>query len=278
MENKEYAQLGLQSTNDLNDMLFYQAEALWPQESKFFEDYVQKYESTNQIVKILDVAAGTGEFVIRLAKKFKNSQIVGIELENGNVDAANKRIAKESLENRIKFQQGDIFNLKDIADSSFDIVSCRSALHAIQNPKNAISELYRVTKKNGGILHLLNEDYGMLYSSPIDSETLWKACQQYFIKDNANPFMGRSSYPIVHEVIPNASINLQYVFADTVKCSKEEISKIFKSWRNGYSGAIAKANGISKETVDKWFNELIECTESENGYSCWQNVVCIVKV
>eukprot|EP01114_Cavostelium_apophysatum_P019413 TRINITY_DN6254_c0_g1_i1.p1 TRINITY_DN6254_c0_g1~~TRINITY_DN6254_c0_g1_i1.p1 ORF type:complete len:279 (+),score=36.09 TRINITY_DN6254_c0_g1_i1:101-937(+) len=278
MSGNDYAQLGLQDTDDLNAMLVYQAQALWSQELVVFGKCVS--ESAKEL-KVLEVGTGTGEFSIRIARQFPNIRVTGIDLEDRNISFAKKRLEKEDdpLRSRITFQTGNIFDLKDFADESFDIVSCRSTLPAIEHADKALAQLARVAKK-GGYLHLLNEDYGLCYSYPSDSEKLWAATRQYFYKDKANPLIGRASFTLVKTVIPQAKdIQITYGQADTVRVSRDIIAKIFKSWRDGYSEAVAKANeGVTTEQVRSWFDELIKTTESPTGYSCWQVVFCTVKV
>lgn len=277
----DYAQHGLQTTDDLTEMLKCQVDAIWPQEVVLFRDYFKKLTSSNQKnITLLDVGTGTGEIAFRIAKEFPNVQIVATDLEESNIKEARKRLSGSEFEKRVTFQVGNIFDLKELPSNGFDIVTCRSTLHAIENQSKAISSLARLVNKNGGMLHMLNEDYGMINSYPYDSESLWKACQQYFHNDKANPHMGRSSYTMVKETLPAnqiSDIRLTYIQVDTVKVPREIVSKIYKSWRDGYSKAVAKASGNKEEDIIKWFNGIIECSENPNGYSCWQSIICTVE-
>jgi len=280
-KGEDYAQINLLSDGELGDMLFAQAEGIWPKEILLFEGYFRRFKPDQQ-VKILEVAAGNGEISIRLAKQFSNAIVTGVDLEPKNVEAAKRRVnalQDSTVQTRLNFEIANMFDLKQFPDDSFDIVSCRSALHAIQDAPSAIAQLARVAKKNGGFLHLLNEDYGMMYSYPFDSQPLWLACQDFFKADNTNSLMGRASYPIVKKVVPNTKeILLTYVQIDTIRVPRHIVSKIFQTWRNGYSGVIAKASGHSIEVVTQWWNNLISCTESDDGYSCWQIVFCSVEL
>ena len=61
--------------------------------------------------RILDVATGTGDFAIDLYRKIKPDAVVGIDLSQGMLDVARKKIAKRGLDDAITVQQGDCLAL-----------------------------------------------------------------------------------------------------------------------------------------------------------------------
>ena len=76
---------------------------------------------------------------------------------------------------------------------------------------------------------MLNEDYGMLYCYPteMDVEKLWEAARSFLRNTGSNPLMGRMSYSYAKQLGPLVKeINIQYVFADTIRADRFVIAKV----------------------------------------------------
>jgi ubiquinone/menaquinone biosynthesis C-methylase UbiE len=295
----EYAQLGLQETNELAKMLFYQAEALWPQE----KDIINSYQgiSPSSVLHIIDVGCGSGEAVFRLHHLFPNASIWGVDLEERNVLGAKQKLAKmdEKAQSKIHFQTADAYKLSEASFHSpssnspitFDLVLCRSMLHAVKEPEKIIKEFLKIVKP-GGFIHMLNEDYGMMFYSGVKNaakvDSLWRdgTCQ-YFISTGTNPHMGRDSFPIVKRIEAEWNpqqnkkiddIRIDYLFADTIRVDRNILATIFETWRDGYTEEVVKHTKMTKDDVTEAFSDLIQCTRSESGYVCWQSVICTIHV
>lgn len=98
--------------------------------------------------RVIDIASGTGEPAITLAKLMNGSvEITGIDAADGMVRAAQKKAVKESLMN-ISFQcmpaEKMIFD-----DGFFDRAVCRFGVMLFNDPLQGLKEMYRVLKKNG---------------------------------------------------------------------------------------------------------------------------------
>jgi ubiquinone/menaquinone biosynthesis C-methylase UbiE len=96
----------------------------------------------------LDVACGPGSVVAAFARRVRHA--VGLDATEKMLDQARKLVASAGLANT-NFQQGDVYALP-FADSSFDIVSCRFAVHHLEDPPRAIAEMVRVCKPGGRIV------------------------------------------------------------------------------------------------------------------------------
>jgi len=233
--------------------------------------------------KIVDIGCGSGEICIRLAHLFPQAEVWGIDLEARNIENCILRMNGDSvskMKDQVHFQVGNAYELKEFADNTFDLVVCRSVLHAIKDPLLVMQQMVRISKK-GGVLHMLNEDYGMLYCFPTekDVEKLWDACRSFFKNTGTNPLIGRMSYNLSFQLGSNIKhIDIEHIFADTVKAPREIIAKIFETWRDGYSDIIASNSSLSKEEIYSLWNEVIDCCRKESCYVCWQIVVCSLQL
>lgn len=73
--------------------------------------------------KIIDFGTGTGILPILLSGKTKNTQIIGVEIQEKMADMAKRSVSLNKLENRIQIINQDIKNLNNVFNkNSFDVV------------------------------------------------------------------------------------------------------------------------------------------------------------
>ncbi|MBU3153611.1 class I SAM-dependent methyltransferase [Clostridium estertheticum] len=117
------------------------------------------WEQLSQITnsKILDFGSGLGITANHLAK---NNEVVAIE---PNADMVEMRICKNNYKQMI----GDIEQLKQQEDSSFDLVVCHNVLEYAEDPKEIFREFYRVLRPNGIISMVKHNHAGRIMSKVI---------------------------------------------------------------------------------------------------------------
>lgn len=93
--------------------------------------------------RILDIAAGTGTSSAALHRN--GARVVGLDFSTGMVEQARKRHKK------IEFIQGDAQQLP-FGDNEFDAVTISFGLRNINDPRAALSEMYRVLKPGGRLV------------------------------------------------------------------------------------------------------------------------------
>lgn len=98
--------------------------------------------------RVLDCAAGTGEFSLAAAKRA--ASVLCTDQSRPMLDRARKKAAKRGLTN-IRFAQRDVTALSD-PDSSFDAVIAANVLHLLPEPETAVRELWRVTAPGGRLI------------------------------------------------------------------------------------------------------------------------------
>lgn len=106
-----------------------------------------KILSKRNVLSLLDVATGTGDFAIA-ASKIKNLEITGIDISEGMLEIAIEKVKKLNLSKRIRFLKGDSEKL-EFNTESFDAVIVAFGVRNFENLIVGLKEMHRVTRKNG---------------------------------------------------------------------------------------------------------------------------------
>jgi ubiquinone/menaquinone biosynthesis C-methylase UbiE len=98
---------------------------------------------------ILDVGAGTGNVSIEAARRFGDSRIIGVDIDEEALDLARHKAAEFSL-NNVKFESGNALDLPH-ADNSFDAVMANQMVGDSAAQVKMLSEMLRVVRPGGGV-------------------------------------------------------------------------------------------------------------------------------
>ncbi len=101
---------------------------------------------------ILDIATGTGDLVLLMAKTTAK-RIIGLDISSGMLEVGKKKIEKENLTNRIEMVLGDSENMP-YADNYFDAITVSFGIRNFETLEKGLAEIYRVLKP-GGIFVIL---------------------------------------------------------------------------------------------------------------------------
>jgi ubiquinone/menaquinone biosynthesis C-methylase UbiE len=107
--------------------------------------------------RVLDVATGAGHTALAFAPHVH--RCIGIDLTEAMVRVA-AQLARDRGVDNVEFVTGDAENLP-FPDETFDVVSCRFAVHHFPDARTAIREVARVLKPGGAFLlvdHYAPED------------------------------------------------------------------------------------------------------------------------
>lgn len=248
--------------------LAHQAEAIWPQEAPLFDRY-----GLSGALRILDLGCGTGEITRRLASRYPQARIEGVDILEGNLALARRDSA--SFGDRIHYEQGDAFSLKYDA-AAFDLVVCRHMSQAVPDFPLVLAEITRVLRP-GGWLHLLSEDYGMLHMPVIerdgvqfDPDRFWNENAIAYLRGiGCDGRIGRHS-PALLANAGYGDIALDYVVVDTLRVPRGTFAGIMQAWRDGYSQVLAEASGRTAAEVAADFDTIIAAIATPPYYAVWQ--------
>jgi len=103
--------------------------------------------------RILDIATGTADLPLMQARHLRPRKITGLDISEGMLEMARKKIRKAGLENLVELVQGDAENLP-FPDASFDAVSVAFGVRNFENLERGLRETARVLKP-GGHMYIL---------------------------------------------------------------------------------------------------------------------------
>ncbi len=101
---------------------------------------------------ILDIATGTGDLAILLSK-VNPKKIIGLDLSNGMLEVARKKVAEKKLNHLIEMIQGDSEDLP-FEDNYFDVITVSFGVRNFENIEKGLSEIYRALKPTGTLVVL----------------------------------------------------------------------------------------------------------------------------
>ena len=140
------------------------------QVEKMFDTISENYDGLNRIISfgtdikwrkkvlatiiehhpesILDIATGTGDLAIKFAEKTSATKIIGLDLSEGMLSIARKKVADTELKYIIEFIKGDSEALP-FKNNMFDAITVSFGIRNFENLEKGLSEILRVIKPNG---------------------------------------------------------------------------------------------------------------------------------
>lgn len=98
--------------------------------------------------RLLDVATGTGDLAIRLARTIPGCKITGIDLSEGMLGVGRHKVEEAGLGDRIDFAQADCLGLP-FDDCSFDCVTVAYGVRNFERLVDGYREMARVLRPGG---------------------------------------------------------------------------------------------------------------------------------
>lgn len=102
---------------------------------------------------ILDVATGTGDLAIQLARAIPAATVTGIDLSEGMLTVGRRKVADARLQSRVTLRQGDCLSLP-FPDGTFDVVTVAFGVRNFEHLDRGYAEMARVLRPGGKLIVL----------------------------------------------------------------------------------------------------------------------------
>jgi ubiquinone/menaquinone biosynthesis C-methylase UbiE len=121
----------------------------------------------NERIKLLDAGAGTGRWGLRIAEELGCKTML-LDISDEMLEVARKKVEKKGLMDLVVTQKGDIEKVEFLGNSRYDLVLLlHNVLSFVDNPKKALINMAKITKKGGYIVVVVANKYHALYFSNV---------------------------------------------------------------------------------------------------------------
>ena len=103
--------------------------------------------------RILDVATGTGDLAIAMARRIRDVQVLAVDLSERMLAVARRKIEARGLDGRIVLDRGDAERLA-VADTSVDVATVAFGVRNFGDLGAGLRELARTIKPGGKVVIL----------------------------------------------------------------------------------------------------------------------------
>jgi demethylmenaquinone methyltransferase/2-methoxy-6-polyprenyl-1,4-benzoquinol methylase len=125
----------------LNHLLSFGIDIYWRQK-------VIKNLPPRKNLQCLDLACGTGDLTIVLAKQDSVEKVTGLDMSKGMVDIGKIKIDKKGYSHKAGMQIGDGVEIPT-ADEIFDVTTVSFGIRNFPDPQRSLENMYRVIKPGG---------------------------------------------------------------------------------------------------------------------------------
>lgn len=131
----------------LNHILSLNIDRMWRRR-------VMRIVRRSKASKIMDIATGTGDLAIAMAKRMERAEILGIDLSEEMLAVARSKVKRLGLEQRITLLKGDAESLTMVADGVMDVATVAFGVRNFENLEGGLAEIYRTLKAGGKLVVL----------------------------------------------------------------------------------------------------------------------------
>ncbi len=107
----------------------------------------------NKPKQVLDVATGTADVAIEIAKQLQPNKIIGLDIAEEMLQIGRKKIHKLDMDETIELISGDAENLP-FEDNTFDAITVAYGVRNFEHLEAGLKEMQRVLKPNGKVVIL----------------------------------------------------------------------------------------------------------------------------
>lgn len=133
--------------DSLNHIMSLSIDKIWRRKA------IKRIKDACEAPRVLDVACGTGDFSIAIAKAVKKGDVIGVDISKEMLEVMRQKVLKNKLESIISQEVGDGEALR-FPDGSFDRVVNAFGIRNFENREKGLQEALRVLKPGGRLVIL----------------------------------------------------------------------------------------------------------------------------
>jgi len=133
--------------DSLNHIMSLSIDKIWRRKA------IKKIKDAGEAPRVLDVACGTGDFSIAIAKAVKKGEVIGVDISKEMLEVMRQKVLKNKLESIISQEVGDGEALR-FPEGSFDRVVNAFGIRNFEDMDKGLREALRVLKPGGRLVIL----------------------------------------------------------------------------------------------------------------------------
>ena len=133
--------------DSLNHIMSLSIDKIWRRKA------IKKIKDAGEAPRVLDVACGTGDFSIAIAKAVKKGEVIGVDISKEMLEVMRQKVLKNKLESIISQEVGDGEALR-FPEGSLDRVVNAFGIRNFEDRDKGLREALRVLKPGGRLVIL----------------------------------------------------------------------------------------------------------------------------
>ena len=133
--------------DSLNHIMSLSIDKIWRRKA------IKKIKDAGEAPRVLDVACGTGDFSIAIAKTVRKGEVIGVDISKEMLEVMRQKVLKNKLESIISQEVGDGEALR-FPEGSFDRLVNAFGIRNFENREKGLQEALRVLKPGGRLVIL----------------------------------------------------------------------------------------------------------------------------
>ena len=133
--------------DSLNHIMSLSIDKIWRRKA------IKKIKDAGEAPRVLDVACGTGDFSIAIAKAVRKGEVIGVDISKEMLEVMRQKVWKNKLESIISQEVGDGEALR-FPEGSFDRLVNAFGIRNFEDRDKGLREALRVLKPGGRLVIL----------------------------------------------------------------------------------------------------------------------------
>lgn len=102
-------------------------------------------------LQVLDLATGTGDLALTLARDARVARVRGIDLSQGMIEIGKQKVTNKKLNQKVTLEIGDGVSIP-ASDNSYDVVTVSFGIRNFNNYQLSLTNMLRVLRPGGTVL------------------------------------------------------------------------------------------------------------------------------